>query len=338
MIRFEGATMLLTHSSIAAFKTCRRRYKYRYVDGIEQKDRPIFFDFGTAVHLALAGHYKGDKPDVVLQAVDQYFADNQPGIDDPERIGKWNEARELVMGMFNGYIQRYPSETFKPLVIEREFNLPILDVRGEKYEGIRLAGKVDMVAEENGLWVVEHKSASQISTAYKRKLTLDAQSMLYLEAMEREYGKRFNGVIYNVLAKAIPEMPAVLKKGGLSQAKSQNTTPELYLKAIADNGLNQADYTEFLAYLEANRKEFFYREYLTFSDEEREEWRRELWQIAHDIERATETDSFYRNTAACVGFGTCPYFDVCTAPDKDFVIDNSYVKKEIHAELDGEVA
>ena len=298
----------------------------------------MYFDFGTAMHLALAKHYMGDKPDIVTAYVDQYFEDNAPSMDDGERLLKWAEAKDLVGGIFQGYIQRYPSEPFKPLVIEKEFELPILDVRGEKYNGIKLAGKVDMVVEENGMWIVEHKTSSAVNAAYKRKLTLDAQSMIYLEAMERVYEKRFNGVIYNVMAKTVPEMPGKLKSGALSQAKAQNTTPELYRKAIAEIGAPEADYAEILAYLDANRKEYFYREYLTFSDEERQEWRRELWQIAADIEHAGEIGSFYRNTASCVGFGTCPFLDVCTAPDKEFVIENSYIKKAAHSELDEAIA
>jgi hypothetical protein len=90
--------------------------------------------------------------------------------------------------------------------------------------------------------------------------------------------------------------------------------------------------------LDANRKQYFYREYLTFSSEERDEWRRELWQIAADIERATETGAFYRSTSQCVGFGTCPFLDICTAPDKDFVIGQSYERKAAHSELAEEVA
>jgi hypothetical protein len=330
--------MILTHSSIAAFKQCRRRYQYRYVDGLELKDRPAYFDFGSAIHTGLAEHYRGAKPEDAVLAIEKYFADNPPAADDAERMASWMESLGLAVSIFRNYVARYPQESFKVVEIEKPFELPIVDVRGQTFDGLKLAGKVDGVVEENGLWVLEHKTASVIDSRYQRKLTLDAQSMLYLEAMERLYGKRFNGVIYNVLAKSIPEPPAVLKNGSLSKAKAQNTTPELYRMAISDAGLNPDDYAEILDYLERNRKQYFYREYLTFGTEEREEWRRELWQIAADIERATETGAFYRNTAQCVGFGTCPFYDICTAPDRQFVIDQSYEHKAAHSELEGEVA
>ena len=326
--------MIITYSSIAAFKSCRRHYQYRYVDNLEQKDRPLYFDFGTAVHLALAYHYNGVPVNEITIAIEDYFTENAPAQDDAERLQKWIEARDLAVAMYLQYAKRYPQESFKVEAIEKEFELPIIDVRGDPYPGLKLAGKVDGVVEENGLWVLEHKTASTIDVRYKRKLTLDAQSMIYLEAMERVYGQKFNGVIYNVLAKSIPVMPKVLKRGSLSLDKGQSTTPELYRQAIAENGLNEADYAEFLAYLEENQKEYFYREYLTFSQEERGEWRRELWQIAADIERAGELDSFYRNTASCYGFGQCEFTHICEAPDKDFVIEQSYVKKDAHSELE----
>lgn len=331
--------MLLTHSSIAAFKTCRRRYQYRYVDGLEPKDRPIYYDFGTAIHLGLAEFYRGKEVVEILTAIESYFQDNAPAIDEPDRLSSWMEAKELAIGMMKGYIVHYQGrETFKVLEIEKPFELDILDVRGFKYDDVKLAGKVDGIIEDNGLWILEHKTAKTIDNRYERKLTLDAQSMIYLEAMERVYNKPFRGIIYNVLAKAIPEPPKVLKNGSLSKAKDQNTTPELYGTAIDENGLNPADYAEFMAYLEANRRQYFFRETLTFSHEEKDEWRRELWQIAADIVSATATGSFYRNTAQCVGFGTCPYLDICTAPDKEFVIANSYERKEAHSELKEGVA
>ncbi len=327
-------TMLLTHSSIRAFQTCRRRYQYRYVDGIEPKDRPLYYNFGTAVHLALSKHYLGGKPAEVIAAIEQYFADNAPAQDDSQRLQEWADGRELAIGMFKGYISRYPQESFKVKSIEQAFELPILDVRGVEYDGMRLAGRVDGVVEENGLWILEHKTAKTIDGNYKRRLTLDPQSMIYLEAMERVLGQHINGIIYNVLAKSVPERPTVLKNGQLSQAKAQNTTPELYRTALAEIGAPEANYADFLAYLEANRREYFYREYLTFSQDERAEWRRELWQIAADIERAGELEAFYKNPQQCVSFGTCPYFDICTAPDREFVIENSFEKRAIHSELE----
>ncbi len=328
--------MLLTYSSIQAFKSCRRRYKYRYVDGLELKERPVYFSFGTATHLGLGSYYKGSSLDAALNEIETHFNDNAPAQDDPERLTEWEKAKTLASDVFRNYVVHYSKEPFKVLEVEKLFELPVLDVRGEKYHGVIEAGKVDALVEENGLWVMETKTAKTIDVNYKRKLTVDAQAMFYLDAMDRALGQRINGVIYNVLAKDVPHKPAVLKSGKLSQAENAKTTPELFRAAIAELNLNEIDYTGYLEYLETNRKEYFYREYLVFGDEERMEWREELRQIAGDMERMTELGMYYKNTAQCVTFGTCPYLPICEAPCKEAVIEQSYVKKQAHAELEVE--
>jgi hypothetical protein len=328
--------MLLTYSSIQAFKSCRRRYKYRYVDGLELKERPLYFSFGTAIHLALGVHYKGGSLTDSWNEIEKHFNQNMPAEDDPERMDEWRKANTLAIDVFQNYIVQYPKESFKVLEIEKLFELPIMDVRGEKYPGIILAGKVDLLVEENGLWIVETKTTSALNVGYKRKLTLDPQAMLYLDAMDRTMGQRVKGVIYNVLVKDVPHKPEVLKSGKLSKAVNAKTSPELYRAAIAELNLNEADYADHLEYLEDNRKEYFYREYLVFGDEERMEWKEELRQIAGDMERMVELGAFYRNPAQCVTFGTCPYLPICEAPCKEAVIEQSYVKKQAHAELEVE--
>ncbi len=328
--------MLLTHSSIQAFKSCRRRYQYRYVDGLELKDRPVYFDFGTAIHLGLAIHYKGGSLEDSLKEIEVHFDDNAPAADDSERLNEWEKMKALAVDIFHNYVAHYPKEPFKVLEVEKLFELPILDVRGEKHQGMILAGKIDALVEENGLWVMETKTAKTIDVNYKRKLTLDAQSMIYLDAMDRIMGRRIKGVIYNVLAKDTPHKPDILKSGKLSQAANARTTPELFRSSIAELKLNEADYAEYLEHLEANRKEYFYREYLTFGDEERLEWRDELRQIAGDMERMIELEAFYKNTAQCVTFGTCPYLPICEAPCRESVIEQSYAKKQVHEELEVE--
>ena len=329
--------MLLTHSSIQAFRSCRRRYQYRYVDGIEQKDRPLYFSFGTAIHLGLAEHYRGAADEAALAVMSDYFDKNAPAEDDPERVTDWEKSKLLALDVFRGYVAHYPKESFKVVAIEKSFELPILDVRGEKYQDMIEAGKVDLLVEENGLWVLETKTAKSIDVNYKRKLNMDAQSLLYLDAMDRVMGKRLNGVIYNVLAKDVPHKPDILKSGKLSRASNAKTTPELFRQSIAELNLQESDYAEYLEYLEANRKEYFYREYLVFGDEEREEWKMELRQIAGDMGRMIEMGSFYKNPAQCVTFGTCPYLPICEAPNREAVIEASYEKKQVYEELAGEI-
>ncbi len=65
--------------------------------------------------------------------------------------------------------------------------------------------------------------------------------------------------VYDIVKKEAPKPPELLKKGGLSKAKNQNTTVEMYRQAIEDHGLNPADYEDILQHLEDQGNKFLRR-------------------------------------------------------------------------------
>jgi len=297
-------------------------------------ERPIYFSIGSALHRGLEAYYTGAN---AAEVITQYFSENCPAPDDIEKLSEWDSAHRLSLAIMERYRSNYGNEPFTVCEIEKEFEIPVVNpVSGFASQTYLLAGKPDGLVKIGEIyWLLEHKTAGSINTVYKKKLTLDNQSILYVEAMERFHGIKIHGVLYNVMLKAVPHKPKLLKNGELSRDKNQNTTIELYEQAIKENFLNADDYGGFLEYLRCHgKKEFFYREYLTFSEDDRQQWRRELWDIAKDIRQCEINDRFYRNTAHCVGFGVCPYFDICTAPDTAFVIENSFqVLEKLHTEL-----
>ena len=316
----------LTYSSIQAFKSCRKRYQYRYEIGIEPAERPIYFSLGSAVHVGLEHIYRGSNQFEIENAINIYFAKNAPSNDDIERLNEWDSSRRMAHAIIDRYRENYKEERFQIIETEKQFCLPIVNPEtGSASQTYQIMGKIDGIARENGhLWIIEHKTTSAISNQYKKGLTLDAQSILYVDAMERVFNEPVQGVIYNVLLKSVPHKPALLKNGKLSTDKRQVTTAELYRKAIAENFLSETDYSEFIAFLESSQRSFFYREYLTFTKSDREQWRNELWDIAKDIRQCELNDRFYRNTSQCCAMRTCQYFDICCSLDQESVIKSSY--------------
>ena len=75
--------------------------------------------------------------------------------------------------------------------------------------------------------------------------------------------RQFNGpdeFSYNIIRKDAPHAPKLIKKGAaLSVDKSQNTTYELYKKAIADNGFSETDYLDILQHFEEQEDKFLRR-------------------------------------------------------------------------------
>lgn len=328
---------VLTYSSTSAFKECRRKYQYSYVDEIKPIAEPRPLRFGSAFHLALEMYYLGETPGDILQAVDKYFDDGPADLSDDD-LTKQAEDREMVKAIFTRYAERYGAENFVPIMVEQSGEVPILNPKtGRPSNNWSLKFKVDgIIRDAAGLhWIIEHKTTSAITSQYIKALTMDTQCVAYIDAVRRAFGINVVGVLYNVVLKDAPKPPNVNKNGSLSMAKNQNTTAELFRAAIAENGFNESDYAEHLAWLESNQKQFFYREWLTFPDELIREWQQEIWQIARDVRSCEKEKHWYKNTSQCVKYGSCRFFDICAAIDRQSIIDMNFVKKaKNHEEID----
>lgn len=327
----------LTYSSTSSFKNCRKKYKLNYIDKLEPKERPLYFSIGGAIHLGLEKWYQGNDKQSCIDAITSYMYENEPDIDDDDKYKKFEQSLKLVEMMFNNYIEHYPSEQFEIIEIEKEFTVTIINPETNKpSRNYQLMGKVDgLVKENNNYWILEHKTASTIDNKYIKGLTMDNQSICYLEALERFLSIKIEGIIYNVLLKDYPKPPKVLKSGKLSTASNQKTTPELFNNAIHELGLDTDDYYEYIQYLYDNRKQYFYREYLTFNEKHIQEWRDELWDLQKDISETINKNRFYKNSSQCVSvYGTCQFFDICSSLDEDSIIEYNFNKKSSeHEEL-----
>jgi hypothetical protein len=77
--------------------------------------------------------------------------------------------------------------------------------------------------------------------------------------MDSLIGKEIDGFDYNLILKDVPKPPELLKKGGLSKAKNQKTTYELYLNKLDELQLYPAEYTEILEHLKNKPDPYFKR-------------------------------------------------------------------------------
>lgn len=318
----------LTYSSTSTFKNCRKKYNLSYNKKLTAKDTPLYFNIGDSTHLGLEMHYNSKTEIQCLDAMRKKMYENDPNIDDMSVV--------LVCDMFKGYIRNYQNEPFKVIYSELEFTVKIINPDTNRFsKNYDFKGKVDGLVKENGkYWIVEHKTAKNINNLYLKALTLDTQSIGYLEALERFLGIKIEGIIYNVLLKNVPKEPRILKNGKLSTATNQNTTLELFIDKCNKLKLDINDYSDYTDWLANNRKQYFYREYLTFSQKVIDEWKQELWDLQKDISNANNQNRFYKNTRQCTNMGTCSYFDICTALDEDSIIDMNFnIKNSVHSEL-----
>jgi hypothetical protein len=205
---------------------------------------------GTWVHAALEAYYTGhrsyeDLDTAYTESVTQSLQDIvQIEGQAPEDILQYVD---LGRGMLEHYALWAPHyDRFEVLAVEHEFEVA--------FPGFRYTGKGDLIVrdEAGDLWVMEHKTYTQVPSPMSLGLSL--QPALYVYAARRDpsltqHG-RVKGVMYNVLHKKIPTSPEPLKSGGLSKRANIGCSPVWYRKCVADAGLEMAAYEDFIQTLD----------------------------------------------------------------------------------------
>lgn len=281
----------ISYSAIRTFCNCRKAFKFRYLDRIESIKRADYFSFGSVIHSCLEAYYNGKR---YKEIIDVNYPDT---IIDKKQ--EYSEA--LASAMMKGYVKKYDDDlmNFKVIGTEIDFELPIINPltkrRSRKYN---LHGKIDMVIKKDGgLWIVEHKTASQVYAGYIDRLWHDLQIAIYLVKYEELTGLKIDGIIYNVIKKA--------------QIKLKKTeTIDEFKERLSEKYMTDPD--------------MFFRTEIFIDEERKLEVKRELWNIA----KAMNTDNIFKNRSQCYIFGECEYFKICNSNDNPMVIQNYYKERE----------
>ena len=154
--------MKVSISQIRQFKSCRRAYYFKYVEGLEPVEKAEPLEIGSNYHQILEWLYE----DGNLDGVEEDY------------------SKELAMVVaYWKYI--YPK--FKVKAVEEWFEFPL-------NKNDMLIGKVDGIAEDG--YIVEHKTtSSEINPQYEYNLQWDEQILAYMLA----YG--VNKMYYTVCRK-----------------------------------------------------------------------------------------------------------------------------------------
>lgn len=268
-------------SERTTFKKCRRLWKYtsQNMMNLERVKMNNNLGFGIDVHKGLqyfydpaTWHYPTEvRMNLAVLAFVTSIEKRQSkedkarsGLDD-ERKQEFAELTELGEGMITGYAEWSEKEDkgITPIAVEKKYQVLIVDEEGIPLiingRPVVYQIRVDVLLrdEYEQLWVMDHKTAKSLGDL--AFLELDTQLGTYPWVAESVLGERVKGTLYNELVKSVPEKPKVLKKGNLSQDKRQNTTFELYMEAIRENGLDIGPYETMLDYLRENPRDYFRR-------------------------------------------------------------------------------
>lgn len=290
--------MMHTVSSVRCWRTCRRLYRYKYLDLVRPAITSKALGVGSAVHAGLESFHAGaDLYDVMRasMAVDV--------IDDTER------AR--VSAMLAAYHHHWaPSRSeWSPVEIEGEFRMQMA--------GAEVGGKMDALMRHvptGRLFLWESKTTSEevgtVGADYWQRLAMDLQVTTYQLEIHKRLGE-MPGIIYDVIRKPLGE-PKLKQR--IAKRKSETQEEYKARKEAARETLDEFQYRIMTTMLNAPGDYLVRREvHKTLSDAgqtiaELEETLREIDSYA---------GSYPRNDTACRSkFGTCAYLGVCTGAEQ----------------------
>jgi len=303
---------------------------------LEPKIAPLPLWLGTGVHEALACYY--------LLAYDLRSAEALVNFFDlycEKTLAKyesdlgtlWDEEKELYLqnrALGEDILRNYHfwakplDEAISVIDTEVKFRTPVPDFKNVFYEGT-----IDGYGEDDeGYLILEHKTARTIETD---KLILDDQCGSYLWGASKFLDVPFKKVLYNIMRKKAPRVPAPLSKGGLSVNKSIDTTYEVYEQALKDyyqTPFYPEGYEGILSHLQLKGNTFYKRESVRRSETELELLEQ---RIVAEISDMISPDlriypSASRDCSYCSFRSPCIAW--CDGSDHKFILEQNFVPRK----------
>jgi hypothetical protein len=208
---------------------------------------------------------------------------------DAEVFGELLNLGVNMMEAYQAYAARM--DGFEVMVTEHDFSVPIWDYENErilkardvreqspnygKMLEVHNRGRMDAIycKPDGKLGIIDHKTSSRIDEDFFEKLETDEQctSYLYAAEVEAKYyelpyaGEAMEEVIYNVLRKAYPQPPNVVRGGLFSiDRNNESATYPMLMEWMQENGYEVEDlplqHQAYLAYVrDAGDEQFFIR-------------------------------------------------------------------------------
>ena len=312
--------MKVSQSKVNTWRTCHKKYDYRYNQKLRKKrtKRPLVF--GSIVHSMLEAHIDGKD---MFETLAHYEKENkQLFINESLEYGNLVEDIRLIM---TDYLEHYKDDPITYLKMngqKSEFEFEI-----EIYPGILMNGVIDGLARYRGLRaVVDHKSFKRMPNEDARWRNL--QGSVYIRTIDMLGWKPVDGMLWNYLHSRPPSKIDTLKDGSISR-KKVNTLPIVLKEKIHELGLRRIDHRDMIKSLEINRQNYFLRRFTPVS-------KNVVDMVFGDfIESAKQIAEFGdRFNARNIGnhCSWCDYEGLCraalTGGDEEFLIKREYVVDE----------
>lgn len=248
--------VIITHSDLSQFLTCRRQWHYNYVQDYRPRERPVGpLALGTRVHGALEAFYKGETDDPVawinakgkedLDALD-YNSDAKPW--------DWDQMYEdMVVGrncvtLYMEWLEETDADAnYRTVSVEEKVEVPILDGRAI------LRGKVDLLQEDitSGLYCsLDWKTTADWGGGLREQLERSYQHWCYIIALAYNYPDRNVECARYTVIRKVKKIPATPPKAPLIQrftvpaTRRSLNTKKAQIERIALEMLNLREKTD----------------------------------------------------------------------------------------------
>lgn len=348
-----------------SLKKCKRHHWHRYELGVRPSVEAGYFRLGGVFHKGVEIYNRpgwcgpgGKIADAIAEACQQY--ETTPAwCKSDEQVFKWMVERETVAAMLAGYFWRWGDSDViaETIASEQVFEMEIKNPEtGRSTPNFKLAGKIDGIVrlKDGRLAVHEIKTTGEDIDAgsdYWKRLRIDSQISTYVHAARR-LGFAVETVLYDVAKKPdisprqIPVLDTegskivldefgqrVRTKDGRKWRESGDAAMGFALQTRIETPMEFG--ARFLADIDERPDHYFVRQEIPRLEADMGEFEQELWDQQLDLRQAQATGRWYRNTNACVGFGKCEYFDVCTnSVDLAVTLPSGFERVEnLHPEL-----
>ena len=320
----ERKLQVLTQSSLGTLQRCEELFRLKYLERLRPMEQKAYFSIGSGFHAGV----EHQDPEAGVEALLKARGDSWVEKERDENLrDSW-----IVRAMVEGALARWSSW---PANAEVEFVLPVINPEtGGRSTAHDLGGVIDGVyASERSL--LEMKTTSRLDEDYIQRLEIDFQVTSYLASASDLTGEPFRRVVYRIVKK-----PGLRPRKGETDAEHAERVkarkPLSPLKRRKEE--SEEDYQERSRLREAarpplkrkvpepiddygrrvvadyrERPDFYFAEVIvTRTDEDLERWRWEVWSLHRRILELERGAFPIRNTNACLDFGRCAFFDLCT--------------------------
>lgn len=322
---------IATDSKLKLFRSCRRRFYWRYVKELEPIRTAIPLSFGSLAHdlmrlvylrrengiEAFANDWKEKRiAEAVSAIIENPYLDMVGGFIENVETESTTIVKD-VLEVVRFYAERLAPKDFDEydiLFVEQNFTVPLTDSLGRRHPTWVLRGKWDLVVRQKGTkrtGFFDHKFTVRDPATVADEKDSDTQPVAYMYAgivLATLAEQRRDGdqpiwpdncdppefFTHNIIRRSVPKKPPLLKnrkKPVLSQSKQLVTTAELYLEAIREHGLDASDYSEFLKMLGQRPPSFCFRQSPSVDSVDLLAWSQETAMTLRDMREVERTKS-----------------------------------------------